>query len=139
MNQRLIKFCAWDTNARKMYSAEEMGRDELQINPDGRGFFNASATDQRLSSYYPHLLPLQFTGLPSKDGKDIYEGDIVKYGKPYHGEITTILIGFITYNEHCGAFQIAYKNIYNSFVTDFAHLFTIVERIGNIHEHPNLI
>lgn len=82
---------------------------------------------------------MQYTGLKDESSREIYEGDIVKYGTPYHGEITTILTGKIVYNDHGAAFQIAYVNIYNSFVTDFCHKFTIIDVIGNIHENPELL
>lgn len=73
----IIKFKAWDTKKKVMYSAEELGRDELQLNPDGRGFFNANSTSPRLSQYYPHLIPLQFTGEHDVDGNEIYDRDIL--------------------------------------------------------------
>jgi hypothetical protein len=111
-----------------MFSAEEMGHDELQLNPDGRGFFNASATDPRLSQYYPHLLPLQFTGLLDKYGKEIYEGDIIK--RVHRPE-------YIEWNNEEAAFFIRDKvwqgDLLGIFITDK------LEVIGNIYSNPELL
>lgn len=42
MNQREIKCGAWNTRQKAMHSPEEMGKDQLTLSPDGRGFINVS-------------------------------------------------------------------------------------------------
>lgn len=72
-----IKVRAWDTHRKKMWSAEELGKDQLTISPDGRGFVNINSLDTRLSEYLEHMVPLLFTTRKDEDGKEIYEGDVV--------------------------------------------------------------
>ena len=78
--RRPIRFMGYDTSRKKFFSPEEMGQDELTINPDGRGFVNVSGASTRLSQYLSHIVPLQFTGRLDDKGKEIYEGHLVRYG-----------------------------------------------------------
>lgn len=126
--KRIIKFRAWNTNTKEMYSAEEMGQDELQLNPDGRGFFNANSTSVRLSQYYPHLIPLQFTGLHDKNHVPIYEGDIIK--RIHRNE-------YIQWNNKEAAFFIRDKNwegdLLGIFISDKLQV------VGNVFQNPELL
>lgn len=127
MTQREIKFRAWSPRAKRMYSAEEMAKDQMTLLPTGR-FINVHSISVELSEIYSwdEMLPLQYTGLKDKNGIEIYEGDIVKYKKH---------TAKVSWNKLAAGFwfegDIDFKDI------------TIkgseVEIIGNIYENKELI
>ncbi|AMR06497.1 YopX family protein [Bacillus thuringiensis] len=73
---------------------------------------------------------MQYTGLKDKDGKEIYEGDIVRFS----GYVNAI--GVIRYNERLGVYQAVYKNSSWLICKESG-----VEQqvIGNIYENPELV
>lgn len=65
-----IKFRAWSKQTNKMYTFEELEKMDVS------GYLNFYTL---VKGDYANYIPSQYTGLSDKNGKEIYEGDIVRY------------------------------------------------------------
>ena len=112
MNQKIIKFRAWDLRDKKMiYTLTGLHCDFDLCNPCEWGIEN--------------YILMQFTGLLDKAGKEIYEEDIVLDSPPF--QAVRCVVEFVT-----GTFMALYHKKAR-FITPE------VEVIGNIYENPELL
>lgn len=132
MKQREIKFRAWDTQRKEMiYGVGIAPTSKVHDFSASTGSDGTTITANREESHY---ILMQFTGLLDKNGKEIYEGDIVKYppsNKNYWGQF----VGEVSFGGEkimqCG-FVVLGLNSYWSLNSN-------VEVIGNIYENPELL
>ena len=118
---RPIKFRAYLKNEKKIIDVKSIDWDEngnlISINyPEGKDYFGYKEDD---------IVLMQYTGVRDKNGKEIYEGDIVKYFGDVC-EINWLLSGFYIHWARGGFEEVATNDKY-------------CEVIGNIYENPQLL
>lgn len=117
---REIKFRAWDKHANHMIN------DPNTVN-DGE-LINAIFKDES-------VLWMQYTGLLDKNGKEIYEGDIVTTDCQ---AVKNIADNWVVEYGHTGMYQMAYGSFKQS-IHGLVYNDWRLEVIGNIYENPELV
>lgn len=125
MRQREIKFRFWHSEELNMYPW-----DAINIDADGVVIWRPECFEPEVSA--PGTL-LQYTGLKDKDGREIYEGDVVKVRNwTPRGEKPTysnILVEWVSIggSDDMGTDMIGFRDHSDD------------EVIGNIYENPELL
>lgn len=124
MNNRQLKFRIWDKQDKSFLSEEYLKHFKVAIAWDGKNIYqNFICGDKKVDD---EVIIQQYTGLKDSKGVEIYEGDIVEFKTPNHGNLVTDAVAFDN-----GSF-ILEDMLYN--LSDMK-----VRVVGNIFETPELI
>lgn len=143
---REIKFRAWDKKEKRMYEwpfITHFFGEKIRVHKEGYGYIHIPMDDIEL---------LQFTELKDKNGKEIYEGDILMYRN--NMSVKNPGVPFDSYHKVCfGEYDFGeyedqedgygwYKQDidvenYGSSLTPISS--DMYEVIGNIYENPELL
>lgn len=149
-----IKLRAWDEMNKKMWYSNEVGESlgewTFQLYFDDDGILRAIIYREIDVGFVQkdcqeHQLPIMmYTGIKDKNGRDIYEGDIISFAVFDYNGADTQYTGVIKY---CGSrFMIWHDNEQEFYGSDGAFDLDWVllqddelTIIGNIHDNPELL
>lgn len=122
---REFKFRAWDTEKQEMATVNFIGLNDYEVGMEDEECRRWRAT-------YPYVCRLmQYTNLKDKNGKEIYEGDILKV-KLDGGEANL----YVKYTN--GEYRVVNEGKWEDSLYTYMY-FGDVEIVGNIYENKDLL
>ena len=132
---REIKFRAWDIENKKWLSFDDGDpiADDGSLSDSGYWCFEFDFDDKKIAL-------MQYTGLKDKNGKEIYEGDIVEYRDFHTSQMSGdgdefINIGVVEWDNDNAMFCVSNRHEIDMEDFDWSEC----EVIGNIYENPELL
>lgn len=124
------KFRAWTEEGEVMYyDVYPFEDDTLLLSYDEIGFDEVPASD---------FVLMQSTGLRDKNGKEIYEGDIVKFSDCDDDVYVTPVV----WDKNYACFGVSFGGKYPisfDYLEEFYTELKDIEVVGNIYENPELL
>lgn len=135
---RPLKFRVWSIKENKFYSVfpfKDAGfTDTVAIGNNGAIVHLDSGRFSYCEPYNQNYVVEQFTGLTDRNGRDVYEGDIIK------SESNQEVAGKVFYNSLAADYEVRLKSLADGgplCCYRIGHSPYVV--VGNIHENPTLL
>lgn len=130
MKNRPIKFRVWDKKEKRILGVFGFG--DLYGHSVGNVTFLFDGKDVDNHDF----VFMQYTGLLDKDGKEIYEGDVVRfYDRVWRVDFEMAAFTLIGLSEHRNPDGSQFTNSDDL----LGNYFKVLEVIGNIYENPELL
>lgn len=122
---REFKFRAWDTEKQEMATVNFIGLNDYEVGMEDEECRRWRAT-------YPYVCRLmQYTNLKDKNGKEIYEGDILKV--KLDGGDANLYVKYVK-----GEYRVVNEGRWEDSLYAYMY-FGDVEIVGNIYENEDLL
>lgn len=124
---REIKFRVWDKEIKKI----------ILVSPNWFINNEVSNTDFSKLAEEDNCILMQYTGLKDKNGKEIYEGDIVRFMNEVPDKM---MLYKVEWNNEEARFAIVVEHVeYGKYFGRIDEIIKNIEVIGNIYENPELL
>lgn len=133
------KFRAWLKNEKKMVKVSELRDIDTDIKSDQNVIYFDFEKQEYCNKGFDEVELMQYTGLKDKNGKKIFDGDIVQ---ECSGDFD---IGVVEYDEFYVGFMLKfyYPGVKEAYEVPLSNYLTIssplLKIIGNIYNNPELL
>jgi len=132
IRMREYKFRAWDSWWDKMHYFDFTKNIEATPDDELKGLWILHE-EGSVYAIQDKIKIMQYTGLKDKNGKEIYEVDIVLYDRNIHKDIDTAKFKVVWAKDRYVLQEIKHKY----YIDDVT--WELIEVIGNIYENPELL
>ncbi len=122
---REIKFRAWDKEKKQFFVSDGNLDSEVCVAESGIVYL---LDDEPYAQQTDRFVLMQYTGLKDKNGKEIYEGDVLEDGEGFRAKVI--------FDDINGMFV---AEEMNTIIWYNRPALLETEVIGNIYEHPELL